>query len=67
MTPAAPHWTIKEDIEMLILGADAAEVIDYFREYVKAADDLAMRCEEQGRLPVAVEAYWRARYRDIPG
>jgi hypothetical protein len=60
-------WTIKEDIEALIRGADAEEIISHFREFVAAADDLALRCEERGEHPPQVERYWKARYREMPG
>jgi hypothetical protein len=67
----ADPWTIKEDVEALINGVEASELLEPFREWVEAADEMARvlglfapQNDESARVR---NAYWRARTREVPG
>ncbi len=68
------RWTIKEDIEALLFGIEAGELVEVWREWVAAADDLARILRDQGlKAPQnadtirARDAYWDARTREVAG
>jgi hypothetical protein len=37
----ADPWTVKEDVEAVLTGVEAGELIEPWREWVAAADELA--------------------------
>ena len=64
-------WTIKEDVEAVLTGVEAGELVEPWREWVTAADELARiaglmypRNDEMARV---LNRYYRARKREVPG